>query len=112
MVLLAFGIVLITFSTLGAVIDSLLINRHRSALHTAMVKWWTMIHDTPIPALPALAASRVLKLGRTVFPRKLLSWQAALAVILISWCLTTIAFLIGCIIDGDPWHSLPSRLPI
>jgi hypothetical protein len=112
MVLLAFGIVLFAFAALGGVIDSLLLIRHRSALHTSMVRWWTMIHDTSIPALPALAARRVLTLGKFIFPWKLLSWQAAVACIIISWSLTSAAFLLGDIIDGQPWHRLPSQLPL
>src|SRR5205814_2178621 len=99
MVLVAFGIILIAFSALGAVIDSLLVIRHRSALHTAMVRWWTMIHDTSVPALPTLAARRVLNLGNFIFPWKLLSWQAAVASIILSWSITSSAFLLGCIIE-------------
>jgi lipoprotein signal peptidase len=111
-VLVAFGIVLVAFTALGAVIDRFLVIRHRSALHTAMVRWWTMIHDTSVPELPTLAAQRVLKLGKFIFPWKLLSWQAAGASIIISWSLTTAAFLLGNIIDGEPWRILPSQLPL
>jgi hypothetical protein len=95
MVFVAFGILFIAFTALGAVVDRFLVTRHRSALHTAMVRWWTMIYDTSIPELPALAARRVLKLGKFIFPWKMLSWQAAVACIIIPWSLTSAAFLLG-----------------
>jgi hypothetical protein len=112
MVFLAFGILFIAFTALGAVVDRFLVTRHRSALHTAMVRWWTKIYDTSIPELPASAARRVLKLGKFIFPWKMLSWQASVACIIISWSLTSAAFLLGKIIEGEPWHKLPSELPL
>jgi hypothetical protein len=112
MLLVAFSIVFLALTAFGAVIDRLLVTRHRSALHTAMVRWWTIIYDTRIPELPALAARRVIKFAKSLFPWKLISWQAAVASIIISWSLTSAAFLLGHIIEGEEWHSLPSQLPL
>jgi hypothetical protein len=110
--LIAFGILFFLFTGLGVAIDRLLVMRHRSALHTAMVHWWNMIDDTAVPELPTLAARRLLRFGRFLFPWKLASWQTVIAAIIVSWCLTTAAFLVGSLIDGEPWQKLPSFLPL
>jgi hypothetical protein len=71
-----------------------------------------MIHDTPIPELPALAARRLLRLGKYLFPWRLFSWQSLVGSIVISWVVTSGTYLLGALIDGDPWRQLPSELPL
>src|SRR5437667_7682968 len=112
MLLVAIGIILTCFTTAGAVIDRILVGRHRSALHLAMVRWWSMIDDVKVPAFPALAARRVLHLGKRIFRWRLLSWQSLVICIALSWCVTSAAQLIACILDGEPWSILPHHLPI
>ena len=111
MLLVGLGILAI-FSGIGAIVDKILVSRHRSALHLSMVRWWTTIYDLSIPAFPALAAQRVLTFGKFIFPWKLISWQSVIATFIFSWCITSAAQLTGYALDGEPWSKLLSDLPL
>ena len=83
----------------GALIDRMLLNRHKPRVQQLLVEWWDWLDRFSVPDLPKKAAGNFLKFVRIISGRKLLSIRGITFAAFISLSLTTIAMFGGRALD-------------
>lgn len=96
----------------GIVFDRILLKRHKSQMHTMLVRWWVLLDNIALPNLHSLMADYTVRIINNSFLVRLGIWQAFVISLAISFMLTTFATHFGLhlensTIDYGSWLQLP-----
>ncbi|MDP8206328.1 MAG: hypothetical protein P9L92_06660 [Candidatus Electryonea clarkiae] len=106
------GLVSTAFVAIGYVADNILRKEDKKSLHLRMTAWWIKIDESRLHTLPAIMANCALKQARKIYKWRFWSWQSLLVSIVISWVFTSIACILGLLLDNTLFLISPIPLPI
>jgi hypothetical protein len=84
---------------LGVIIDRLMLNRHKGRIHDALLRYWVHLDELSFPDIWRVFAAYAIRFFTRIFGKRIRSFRCIITIILVSFCLTFCAILLGILIE-------------
>jgi len=80
---------------LGAIVDRLLLRRHKGRLHDALLRYWVHLDELSLPDIWRVFADYAISFFKRIFGTRIRSFRFIITLTLVSFCLTFCALTLG-----------------